>query len=114
MVPSGGAQDTAEEQRLGHQGGRKACIQVGGAEAGEVPHGQTNVGDKGGDPERQVLCKEVHMKTSGDRQNKTPETDADELEGEESRLREKDKGTRRVDSKGSGECDRKGAPRADI
>ena len=47
------------------------------------------------------------------RQDRTPETDAGEREGEESGLRGEDKGTQRVDSKGSGECDRKAGHRVD-
>ena len=111
--PSRGARNTAEEQGLGHQGGRQVCIRAGGAETDEVPHEQTSVGAKGEDRERQVLCGEVHREADEEREDRTPGTDAGELEGEESGLREEDKGTQRVDSKGSGECDRKAAHRAD-
>ena len=47
------------------------------------------------------------------KQDITPETNAGELEGEESGPRGSGKGAQRVDSKGSGECDRKAAHRVD-
>ena len=92
--PSRGARNTAEEQGLGHQGGRQVCIRAGGVETGEAPHGQTSVGAKGEDRERQVQCRAVHREAGEERQDRTPETDAGELEGEESGLREEERGRR--------------------
>ena len=53
------------------------------------------------------------MEADEERQDRTPETDAGEPEEEESGLWGEDKGAQRVDSKGSGECDRKAAHRVD-
>ena len=85
--------------------------QAGGAKTGEVPHEQTNVGDKGEDLERQVLCGGVHREAGGEWQDRTPKTDAGGLEGGESGLRGEDKGTQRVDVVNAIETER--AHRAD-
>ena len=60
-----------------------------------------------------MLCGEVHREADEEWQGSTPETDVGELEGEESGPRGEGKRTQRVDSKGSGECDRKAAHRVD-
>ena len=89
-------------------------IRAGGTETDKVPHEQTGVGAKRKDWERQVLCGEVHRKADEKRQDRTPETDAGKLEGEEGGLREEGRGTKGVEHKGSGKCDRKGVHRGGI
>ena len=90
------------------------CIRAGGAETDKVPHEQAGVGAKRKDRERQVLCGEVHRSADEKRQDRTPETDAGELEGEEGGLREEGRGTKGVEHKGSGKCDRKGVHRGGL
>ena len=60
VVPPRGAQDIAEEQRLGHKRAGQVCIRAGGAETDRIPHEQAGVGAIRKDWERQVLCGEVH------------------------------------------------------
>ena len=56
----------------------------------------------------------MHREADEKRKDRAPETDAGELKGEESGLPGDGEGAQRVDSKGGGKCDRKGAHRGGI